>query len=81
MRVCVCYMFYVYILYIFITCIIYNSPFHRATTAQSQCFMVIGKNGGLSTLYYSCTFAFLQKVEKTFSSTWLFPLHRWDNRI
>ena len=35
---------------------IYSSPFHLAT-AQSQCLMVIGKDGSLSTLCHSCGFA------------------------
>ena len=77
--VCVCYMFYVYILYIFIICIIYNSPFYRATTSQSQCFMVIGRNGGLSTLYYSCTFAFLLSLLFLFRRPGYF--HSIDGKI
>ena len=34
--------------------------------AQSQCLMVIGTDGGLSSLCHSCGFACQQKVLKTF---------------
>ena len=42
-----------------------DSPFYLATT-QSQYLMVIGRDGGLSTLCHSCGFACQQRVLKTF---------------
>ena len=44
---------------------IYSSPFHLATT-QSQCLVVIGRDGGLNTLCHSYGFACQQRVLKTF---------------
>ena len=45
---------------------IYRSSVYLAT-AQSQYLMVIGRDGGLSTLCHSCRFACQQRVLKTFS--------------
>ena len=44
---------------------IYGSSFYLATT-QCQYLMVIGRDGGLSTLCHSCEFACQQRVLKTF---------------
>ena len=45
---------------------VYRSSVYLAT-AQSQYLMVIGRDGGLSTLCHSCRFACQQRVLKTFS--------------
>ena len=54
-------LFYIYIHICLKLFWIYSSPFQLATT-QSLCLMVIGRDGGLSTLCHSCGFACHQGV-------------------
>ena len=58
-------LFYIYIHICLKLFWIYSSPFQLATT-QSLCLMVIGRDGGLSTLCHSCGFACQDRVLKTF---------------
>ena len=43
----------------------FSSPFYLAMT-QSQCLLVIERDGGLSALCHSCGFAYQQRVLKSF---------------
>ena len=43
----------------------FSSPFYLAMT-QSQCLLVIERDGGLNTLCHSCGFAYQQRVLKSF---------------
>ena len=51
-------------IYIYIYIYIYSAPFYLAT-AQSWCFLVIERDGSLSTLCHSCVCTCQQRVLKT----------------